>query len=681
MPMTAWVCAVSLCLLAVGPAAAREAPPAIFPVPASVTAGQGTWTLPVVLPIAVPRGDRGAAAAATLLADLMRRSAIATRSDAPSVVRFRRTTGGASEGYRLVVDASGATISATTDAGLRYGAVTLWQLASAARVENGRRRLAAVTIDDAPRFAWRGLMLDSARHYQSPAFIRQLLDVMVASKLNTFHWHLVDDQGWRLPIPKYPRLTEVGGFRRPATAPDAPPLPVTGGIYTADEIRGIVAYAAARGIVVVPEIEMPGHALSAIRAYPRLGTGAVPSLGIESDWGVFPYLYNVEEPTFAFLKDVLDETLHLFPSTYIHIGGDEAVKDQWRASPAVQARMRALGIKDEEALQSWFVDRLGRYLTEHGRRMIGWDEILDGGIPPTATIMSWRGIDGAVAAARAGHDAVVAASPTLYLDHRRSDGDPLPGRNAVFGLRDVYAFDPAPVSLSAGEQRHILGLQANMWTEHARTEERVAAKMFPRGLAVADLGWAAAGARDYDRFLRRLGPQIARLKVIGIDASIDEPLVVRMPDERSSFALDRCGAPGAELALEDDYPAAGPRAVFLIDILRPCWRFPAARLDGVTGIRVVVGQIPFNFQIGKDREMVRFRPLATPAGEFEVRRDACDGPLVATLPLAPAAANPTTTTLRAPLAGSGTHDLCITYTAKGVDPLWAIDRVALERAR
>lgn len=746
----------SLALLAAAAATpASAAPTAVFPVPASAVPGAGRFVLTNRTPVVAPPSDRGATTAARLLRDLLARSGLVLRSGSAArgaAISFRRTPTGTAEGYRLSIDARGATISAATDAGLFYGAVSLWQLASADPRPDAVRAIHAVMIDDAPRFAWRGLMLDSARHYQSPAFIRRLIDGMAASKLNTLHWHLVDDQGWRLQIRKYPRLTKIGAFRRPATAPGAPSLPPTGGFYTQEEVRALVAYAAERNVTIVPEIEMPGHALSAIRAYARLGTGVTPPAGIESGWGVFPYLYNTDDATFAFLRDVLDEVMALFPSRFIHVGGDEAIKDQWRASPAVQARMHALGLANEDALQSWFIGRIGAYLQSRGRRMIGWDEILDGGIPIDATIMSWRGLDGALAAARAGHDTVLSPSPVLYLDHRQSRDDALPGRNGVIDLAQVYALDLLPASLAPEQQRHVLGIQANLWTEHVRTEERAAAKAFPRAAAVAHLGWALAGQRDYARFIERLVPQLDRLAALGITASpaafrpeptlaldgaaatlslangaalpmrytldgsapdarsrlyrgpvaltlpahvravtfadaralpgeLDRRYDARSVRHRTSFELASCGAPKVQLALEDDAPASGSRAVFLTDILQPCWRYEQAPLDDIQAIALTVGRIPFNFQVGKDRDAIRFRPPTSPAGEFEVRADRCDGPLVATLPLAPALANPALTTLRAPLAlRTGIHDLCITYTATGPDPLWAIDSVQLDFA-
>ncbi|SFR87667.1 beta-N-acetylhexosaminidase [Sphingomonas jatrophae] len=635
-------------------AALAGMPPKLLPRPSAMTVQAGG------VPITTVRID-GGGDAAERLTQLLATQRIGS---APTgyAVRFRRVAGLPGEGYRLTTDEDGATISASDDAGALYGAVTFWQLVT----QDAAHHLPFVAIEDAPRFAWRGVMLDSARHFQSPAFVRSLIDWMAANKLNRLHWHLVDDQGWRIQIRKYPRLTDVSAWRRPATAPGAPPLPATGGFYTQDEIRGIVAYAAARNVTIVPEIEMPGHAVSAIRAYPKLGMGVPLPDNVWSDWGVYPWLYNTDEATFGFLEDVLDEVMTLFPSPWIHLGGDEAVKDQWKADPATQARIKALGLKDENALQGWFMARLGAYLERHGRRMIGWDEILEGGVPRDATIMSWRGVDGALAAAKAGHDAILSPAPTLYLDHRQGSGaDEPPGRGKVISLADVYAFDPAPPSLDAATRRHLLGLQGNLWTEHVRTEARAAWQLFPRASAIAEIGWSTT-QDSYAGFVDRLSPHLARLTPLGL-AAADSAFRVPPP---ADFApcTDKL-----VLNLEDDYPAAGPRARFVVDILNPCWLRKGA--GGARRIALTVGQLPFNFQLGADRAKITFRPPATPAGEFEVRAG-CDGERLAVLPLAEAARHPGITRIEAPLARSA-DTLCITYTARGPDPLWGLAGVEL----
>lgn len=645
----------------------------LLPQPASVMPASGTLMLGARATVGVPPGDAGARAAGEWLAELAQRTHGRSLAvvEGSGTITFAREAGGAAEAYRLAVTPRNATAAAADDAGLLHAATTLWQMIGA----DGR--MPAASITDAPRFRWRGLMLDSARHFQSPAFIHALIDAMAANKLNTLHWHLVDDQGWRIPIDKYPRLTEVGAWRSPATAPGAPALPATGGFYTKADIRDIVAHAARRGITVVPEIEMPGHALSAIRAYPRLGTGAAIPPGVESHWGVFPWLYNVDEATFTFLEDVLAEVMALFPSRYIHVGGDEAVKDQWRASARVQARMKALGIANEIRLQAWFIARIERFLAKNGRKLVGWDEILDGGIAPGATVMSWRGIDGAVAAAKAGHDAILSPAPTLYLNHLQTGAaDEGPGRGELMPLSTVYAFDPMPAALAPTERRHILGVQGNLWTEHARGDARAATMLFPRAAAVAEIGWSDA-PRDYPGFLRRLEPQAERLAKLGIvGAPIVPPAKPMARHRRGDRELKSC-ANKVLLALEDDFPATGPRPSFLIDILEPCWIYEAADLEGIGAIAIEVGQLPFNFQVGKDRDGIRFRAPATPAGEFEVRLG-CTGERIAVLPLAPAANNPGITRLQAAIPPrAARQDLCITYTATGPDPLWAISAVEL----
>jgi hexosaminidase len=728
---------------------AIAAPPKLLPIPKEMIVGEGGFALTGSSTIAVPARDKGARRAANFLSELVQKSNHVRMKigSGRGTVRFVRQHGLPPEGYVVKSDDHGATISATSDAGLLYGAISVWQLASG----EGDSEIPSVTIRDAPRFRWRGLMLDSARHFQSPDFIRRFIDWMAVNKLNVLHWHLVDDQGWRLEISKYPRLTQVAAWRIPATAPGAPPLPREGGYYTRQQVREIVAYAARRSIMIVPEIEMPGHALSAIRAYPQLGTGAPVPAGVESDWGVFPWLYNIDDSTFGFLEDVLTEVMALFPSRYIHVGGDEAVKDQWIASPNIQARMKVLGVKDEHELQSWFVSRIGKFLAAHGRRMIGWDEILQGGIPRDATIMSWQGTSGAVAAAKAAHDSVLTPAPILYFDNRQgfSDIEP-PGRGNLVDLASVYAFEPLPPELTPGQRKHILGLQANLWTEHVRTEDRAAWNAFPRASAVAEIGWSDPPKRDFAGFLDRLVPQIERMTTLGLkpadsafaikamtdfvppaneatvtlssqsgleirytldgrapnwsSALYNSPIVMRFPTRLRAAAFhDRRVLPGGideivdaqsvrrrsdeelrtcsekvKLALEDDFPAQGARAVFVTDIFEPCWIFDKAPLEGARKIAIDVGQVPFNFQVGKDVEQIKFRPPATPDGEFEVRAGNCDGERIAVLPLAPAHANPGVTRLVAPIIRrEGRQDLCITYTANGVNPMWAIDGIEL----
>jgi hexosaminidase len=519
---TAFICLLLLVLSS--PAfAARTAMPSLIPLPATMQRLQGEFLLAPGTPV-VARDAAAREAADYFIAHVARTRGITLRSRPVGgqhaiVFAIDPTAPANPEAYRLQVTPDGVSVKASDPRGLFYGAVTLWEL-----VDNGTARTAripAVRIEDAPRFAWRGVMLDSARHMQSVAEIKQLLDAMALHKLNSFHWHLTDDQGWRIEIRKYPKLTEVGGCRIPAG--DAGIDPVTGtshpycGYYTQVQIRDVVRYAAQRHITVVPEIDIPGHAQAAVAAYPALGSVTGPTR-VSNEWGVHPYLFNADEDTFRFLEDVLSEVIELFPGQYIHLGGDEAVKHQWQQSPRVQARMRALGVKTEAELQGYFVKRLGGFLHAHGRRLIGWDEILETDLPPDAAVMSWRGVQGAVDAVGKGHDVVMSPSTDLYFDYlQTTSADETPGRPATIGLQQVYAFEPVPPTLSADDSAHILGLQANVWTEHMRTFARVEHAVFPRIAAVAETGWTPKDRKDYAGFLSRLPAQLQRYRALGID--------------------------------------------------------------------------------------------------------------------------------------------------------------------
>jgi hexosaminidase len=657
-------------------------------------------------------------------------------------------------------------LSARDSRGLFYAAVTLWELCTAA-TESGDDMISlpAVRIADSPRFSWRGLMLDSARHYQSPEFIMNLIDWMALHKLNVLQWHLTDDQGWRLEIKKYPKLTSVGAWRVPAGAAAAADIDpgtgrprVYGGFYTQEMVRRIVAHASDRSVTIVPEIDVPGHATAAIVAYPWLGAAEAPPAGVSSDWGVHSNLLTPQESTFEFLGNVLDEVVALFPGEYVHLGGDAAVKDQWKASARVQTLMRELGMANEAALQRYFTRRLEEMLQARGRKLIGWDEILQGGIGPNAAVMSWRGVDGAVVAARSGHDTVLSPSPALSFDNSQGNlrAEP-PGRGQVIRLEDVYRFDPLPPSLAKQQNGHVLGLQANVWTEHVRTSERLEYLSFPRAAAVAEVGWSSPQQLDWGSFVRRLPRQLDRYRALGIhyspdvfavnvQADLDRPggmahvtlsnqsgfgeihytldgseptqaaalytrpldvaaqgqiraaafhggrslpaptasraLDLRSLERRSSRQLQPC-TNKVLLALEDDAPvnvgSDQPRAVFLVDMANPCWIFTGADLSRVTGVQAAVGQVPFNFRIGADRQAIRLNPPRTPAGELEVRSDDCEGPPIAVLPLQPAAGNDEVTVLPpAPIQQrSGRHDLCLKFTQHQLDPLWVIDWVQL----
>jgi len=507
-------------------ATAQAAQPALIPVPAEIHPGQGSLTIASGAVIAAPVGDSQAAFAAQETATLaLRLRGLQMNPQAGGagaiVLKVDPTLALGPEGYRLDVTPTGVTIRGKDEAGLFYGAMTLTQLLSPAdsfKAPLGAPvTLAAMTIVDQPRFAWRGLLLDVARHYQPVSFIKSMLDSMAAQKLNVFHWHLTDDQGWRLEIKRYPLLTEIGAWRTPPSvgANDGHPARY-GGFYTQDEVREIVAYAAARHITVLPEIDMPGHAQALVAAYPEIGvTGERPAVAV--DWGINPYLLNVDPKSIEFIHNVLDEVMALFPSTYIHIGGDEALKDQWKASPAIQAKMAALGVKSEDALQSWFVEGLGKYLAAHGRRLIGWDEILDGGLPPSASIMSWRGAEGAVIASKAGHDVVLAP---LYFDNQQSRRDDEPqGRLGDLTLAAAYGVDVSPKGIDPAQLHHLLGLQGALWSEYLPAPWHVNHAAYPRIAALAEVAWSPQSKRDWPDFLGRLPAQIVRYQRMGIDSA------------------------------------------------------------------------------------------------------------------------------------------------------------------
>jgi len=494
----------------------------VIPAPAEVKPGSGLFRLDPAVVLRVAPGDRDAEAAARYLADLWARTNALTlpvragraEGHAPTI-EFKSRGGFAPEAYAIEVTPQQITVSATTSAGLFYGAVTLWQLLPAGPAGG---EIAAQIIIDEPRYPWRGLMLDSSRHFQSPAFVRSMIDWMAWHKLNVLHWHLTDDQGWRLQIRRYPKLTSVGAWRIPASVPGGSSPKRYGGFYTQQQVRDIVAFAATRHVQIVPEIDMPGHAQAALAAYPELGAiDGHPSLPVSNKWGVHSHLFNLEPGTFEFLENVLDEVMQLFPSHYIHIGGDEAVKDEWNASAGVQARARQLGLSDANALQTYFTQKLSSYVSGKGRRAVGWDEILQPGLAADAVVMSWHGASAAHAAAIRGNDAVLAPDPRLYFDHRQS---PLatepPGRISIISLKSVYDFEPHDPALSEAQQRYILGLQADLWTEHMQTEQRVDWMALPRAAALAEVAWSPQ-QRSWPNFLKRLGPMFARYRALGLN--------------------------------------------------------------------------------------------------------------------------------------------------------------------
>ncbi len=432
------------------------------------------------------------------------------------------------EGYALCVTSSTVTIAALEPAGLFYGAQTLRQLMSpeifsAAKVSNVWK-IPCVSIRDFPRFGWRGMHLDVSRHFMPKDDVLRLIDTLASLKFNRFHWHLTDDQGWRIEIKKYPQLTEVGAWRRETLMGHDRDRPCTydgiphGGFYTQDEIREVVQYAAARHVMVLPEIDMPGHMQAAIAACPELGVTREP-VEVRREWGISPEVLRPEDSSVQFCKDVLAEVMELFPGEFIHIGGDEVDASQWENSTRVHQLCRERGLGDMRGMQHWFIQQIEVFLEESGRRLMGWDEILEPGSDGNAAIMAWRSESMGIAAARAGHSVVMAPCDRYYFDFyqaRPVEQEPL----AIGGftpLKKVYEYDPNPAALTAEECVQILGVQGQLWTEYMPSMRQVEYMAFPRACALAETAWCSDSLRDYDDFIRRLPMQLTRLVNAGVN--------------------------------------------------------------------------------------------------------------------------------------------------------------------
>lgn len=520
----------------------RQAEPAktiaIIPRPVKSTPGSGAFA---VTPETVIWTDAASAAIGHQLARYLEPATgfvlrVRTGGTAPArsiaLHRDRSLTRLGVEGYLLDVQPSGVVARAPEPAGVFYAVQTMRQLLPAdifrdAPVGTKEWQMPAVRIEDAPRFAWRGALLDCARHFMPKEFVKKYIDLLALHKLNTLQLHLTDDQGWRIEIKRYPRLTEVGAWRKETLVgryvrdkPSAWTFDGTphGGFYTQDDAREIVAYAKARFVTIVPEIEMPGHAVAAIAAYPEVGTTGEP-LEVATRWGIFSDIFNADPSTIEFLQNVLSEVLDIFPSRYIHIGGDEADKMKWKASPRIQARIKELGVADEHELQSWFIRQMDAFLTARGRRLVGWDEILEGGLAENAVVMSWRGTKGGIAAARAAHDVVMAPTTHTYLDYYQSkdrSNEPL-AIGGFLPLETVYDYEPVPTELEPKYARHILGAQAQVWTEYMPMPRKVEYMAFPRLTALSEVVWTPAARKDYGSFITRLAPHLDRLRALDVN--------------------------------------------------------------------------------------------------------------------------------------------------------------------
>lgn len=508
----------------------------IIPRPSSLAAQAGEFTLTVNTVIHAAPVFRAVAhrfvrdIADPLGADL----AVAISSSTPTTrgIHLRQRASLPAEGYQLDVTPTRIVIHASTPAGVFYALETVKQLLPPAIYRKAplpgtRWTVPAVTIEDTPRFGWRGAHLDVARHFMPKEFVRKYIDLLARHKFNRFHWHLTDDQGWRIAIQKYPLLTEVASCRDGTLVGPYVTDPARQvfdgkrhcGFYTQDDVREIVAYARERMITVVPEIEMPGHVQAAITAYPFLSSRPDTTPGVLKIWGVSPFILTPSDSAVHFMQDVLREVLTLFPSPWIHVGGDEAPKDQWKASPAIQVRIQSVGVRDEHEMQSWFIRQMDTFLTAQGRRLIGWDEILEGGLAENATVMSWRGTAGGIAAARSGHDVVMAPNSHTYFDYYQSRdraNEPL-AIGGFLPIDTVYAFEPVPTELTPDQARHILGAQAQLWTEYIPTPRHAEYMAYPRLTALSEVLWTSKQRRDFADFSRRLPAHLLRLDALDVN--------------------------------------------------------------------------------------------------------------------------------------------------------------------
>jgi hexosaminidase len=509
---------------------------AIIPAPVSIQGFKGDFVISEKTRIILAPADDETKLAADFFANLVRNS---TGMSLPveegkkpakgSVFMTLDTAIENDEGYELTVTHKKVIVRGGSAAGLFYAVQTMRQimpteLESPSIVERLVLTIPACEIKDEPRFGYRGMHLDVGRHMFPIAYIKRYIDMIALHKMNRFHWHLTEDQGWRIEISKYPNLTTTGAYRKETLVGHGGRKPFEfdgkpyGGFYTKDEVKEIVEYARSKFITVIPEIEMPGHAMAALASYPELGCTGGP-YEVQTRWGVFDDVYCAgKEETFSFLEDVLTEVMELFPSEYIHIGGDECPKTRWKKCPRCQKRMKEEGLKDEHELQSYFIKRIEKFVLSKGRKIIGWDEILEGGLAPEATVMSWRGTTGGIEAARQKHDVIMTPYTYVYLDYYQCEpqGEPL-AIGGYLPLEKVYLYNPVPEELTPEEQKYILGVQGNLWSEYLKTPDYMEYMAYPRMFAVAETGWTPNRLKDFEDFLTRIEVLKKRYDAIGIN--------------------------------------------------------------------------------------------------------------------------------------------------------------------
>jgi len=555
----------------------------IIPAPVAITRANGNFILDKTT-VLVNQSIDGAKMADLLNAFIVTKAGFAlreTKIPQPNQRAVILTSVGAdqlpAEGYTIKVTPKQIVLTGK-GAGLFYAVQSAMQMIPDKVADN--ITIPAVNINDYPRFAYRGTMLDVSRHFFPISFIKKYIDQLAYYKINTFHWHLTDDQGWRLEIKKYPKLIEIGSSRNGTIIGNYPGngnyLTPVKGYYTQEEAKEIVKYAAAKYITVIPEIELPGHASAAIAAYPELScfpdrdtfisdktpwAGSRKGKQVQQTWGVFDDIFVPSENTFTFLNNILDEVIAIFPSKYIHIGGDEAPKTYWKESPFCQALMKEKGLKDEHELQSYFIQTIEKHVNGKGRSIIGWDEILEGGLAPNATVMSWRGEDGGIAAAQQKHDVIMTpGSMGLYIDHKQSNSPDEPVTIGGFApYQKIYAYDPVPKVLTADERKYIKGVQANMWTEYIKTPEKAENHAFPRILALSEIAWSPVERKDLKNFSeQRLPVHLGRLDKMGINFWVPTPI------GQSDKPLT-----GGDFTIDLKVPVAGAKIYYSIDLSRP----------------------------------------------------------------------------------------------------------------
>lgn len=574
---------VLLAFLAIEASAQQDPNMGIIPAPVSVKKNSGTFKLDktVVLISNEPKNSR---MADLLNAFVTTKGGFALRevkSESTGEKAIILTSEGAdqlpAEGYQINITDKKITIIGK-EAGLFYAVQSMTQLMP--EKQNNEILIPAAEINDYPRFKYRGMHLDVSRHFFPVSLVKKYIDVMSQYKLNNFHWHLTDDQGWRIEIKKYPKLTSVGGTRNGTIVGRHPGIGTDNkeykGFYTQNEVKEVLAYAAARFINVVPEIELPGHASAAIAAYPELScfperdtfvdaktpwSGSRKGKQVQQQFGVFDDVFVPSDNTFKFLENVLDEVIALFPSKYIHIGGDECPKEYWKQSEFCQNLIKKLNLKDEHGLQSYFIQRIEKHVNKRGRSVIGWDEILEGGLAPNATVMSWRGTEGGIAAAKQSHDVIMTPNAGgLYFDHKQSNSPDEPTNIGGYApYTSSYAYDPMPKELNADQQKYVIGVQANLWTEYIQTPVKVEYMIIPRVFSLAEIAWSQPERKDLKNFSEeRLPLHLAKLDKTETNYWVPTPL-----------GLNEKVMNGENFNIELKAPVQGSKIYYTLDLSRP----------------------------------------------------------------------------------------------------------------